>query len=130
MAEALNLVKGSGIELTKDTANNTLTISVTGSGNTGLDYIKCSEDSSGNILYPTTNDAYVLIYSKQLTGQYGGGSNTSLFVKTFTFTNTDKTTHITTTTGTYTLVVGNAAYSEIKYSTDGTTTTWSTTPKT
>lgn len=132
MAEALNLVKGSGIELTKNDADNTLTISATGGGSTGLQYIICYESVSGTIVYPDSFEAEIMIFNKEQSGMYGGGAKLSLFVKTSLYSTTDKTTGVTTQTGTYTYVVGEASYSTISYSkaSNSSTITWTNTQRT
>lgn len=118
MAEALNLVKGSGIELTKNTANNTLTISATGSTIQGMDYSTYSV-IGGTTTLPTTADVNIIIYTTG--GQSGKGYDLSYtyFFKTGRSTNSelDPKTGGTVTVNkhTFTKVSGSATYTTLVY---------------
>lgn len=118
MAEALNLVKGSGIELTKNTTNNTLTISATGSTIHGMDYGTYSI-ISGTTTLLTTPAVNVIIY---ITGGQSGKS----YAETYTYfwktgvstaseldPNTGMLVSVTRTT--FTKVYGSAEYTTLQH---------------
>ncbi len=118
MAEALNLVKGSGIELTKNAANNTLTISATGSTIQGMAYGTYSV-ISGVTTLPTTPDVNVIIY---INGEQSG-KGFSISYTYFWKTNQSTSSELDPKTGqsvtvniyTFTKVNGSATYTTLVY---------------
>ena len=125
MAEALNLVKGSGIELTKNAANNTLTISAIGSTIHGMDYGTYAV-INGTTTLPTTDAVNVIIYITG--GQAGRGYSESYtyFWKTSQSTSSEldpKTGQtISVHRSTFTKVYGSAEYNTLVYT--NTTDSW------
>lgn len=125
MAEALNLVKGSGIELTKNAANNTLTISAIGSTIHGMDYGTYSV-ISGTTTLPTTAEVNVIIYVNGAQAGKGYNESYTYFWKTSQSTSSEldpKTgMYITVHRSTFTKVYGSAEYNTLVYT--DTTDSW------
>lgn len=119
MAEALNLVKGSGIELTKNAADNTLTISATGASVSGMAYDTWSiESSTGINRKPTTSEVNFILYAVGTTEDRGYATNISTFIKTSsrTYSVKDGPSFRTVHSTTFTKISGSTTYTTITYS--------------
>lgn len=115
----MNLVKGSGIELTKNAEDNTLIISATGASVSGMAYDTWSiESSTGINRKPTTSEVNFILYTVGGPEDKGYATNISTFIKTGSRTYSVKDGPSTRTIhATYfTKISGSTTYTTITYS--------------